>query len=368
MTPSADGALLAVAGNDARIEVHEIGLEDSESLRLTLVPQNQRLLLSSCAWASPRGKDSIVTAFENSDDVWEYDLQTCREDMPSRVHRLPMSGYARGPKVEAGTSDMVAMDNKCLAIAQGSGLIKLLDIRLKRKHAFVGNIDTAMRRPLISVKGMDLYAAAAGEIGLFDRRVTSMAASTSFKSFGSDDKKQHKRSQIARKTVGPKSAFNMLQVPTSAAPGCVAYQTSDGCVGLTDMAVQSPSVFCVPENVAQPPQVNNETGLEQFGTAAEALQKPWFVRRRQGDIVSGPGPSNRGWRIVTPLVSGPGVRMVSFGAGEEARSVEFAKHHHYSCVHLAGGTTDRLVLGTATNTVKILEVDFRKGCKQQTTR
>lgn len=362
ITPSADGFLLAVAGIDCRVEVHELGSQDSDSFRIRLVPLNHRFSLSSCAWAAPRGNEAIVTAFEESDQVYLYDLQTCREDIPTHIYKLRglnSASDASGPRSQTGTSDMVAVSNNCVAVAQGGGIISILDLRLKSsKEALVSKVSTGMRRPVIAIDKMDLYAAAGGKIAMYDRRVPSEVSSTSVLSFGNTNTGKQKRNLVAEQKVGWDEHFNMLKVPPSAAPGCVAYTTAEGCVGMTDMAAtklsESPFVFSVREDPVKARTGLND-GVDDFGTTLDTV-KPWFVKKRRGDVVH--GPSNRGWKIVTPLVSRPGMRVVGFGSQGVARSFEFCSEAHFSCTHLVGGATNRLVVGTSKNTVSVLEVDM----------
>lgn len=360
LLPTRDKGLLAVAGSNARVEIHELTSGQPDTHRLSLIPRRENLKLCSCAWSSSGREDRLFKVFENCDAVWEYDLETCSANRPTRRSRL-FDRLQTPSGAQKHATDIIAVENSSVAVALGTGTILQIDRREPDRPApFAALFSTRMAKPVIASEGMYLYAADMGQIIMFDKRVSPKKSSTSIVSFGRRESELSKQGQVARKDVGRNFHFNFLKVLPGAPAGCLVYHLLDGTTGFADMAGGSHSIQALnllergPQPLSQPAMDT----LDEFG-AADRNNHTWFLRRRYGEVAKAQG--NRGWRVFVPLTKEPGLRVVSFGTGSRPRSFDFAKVQDVTSVHLVHGSSDRLLLGTAANTVDTYEVDWQSG-------
>lgn len=364
LVPSPDGALLAVAAKDARLELHEHGDVPGGSLRLTLEPKDDRAKsfdLSVIAWAAPGGAESMIMGFSNCPAVWLFDLQTCNVHKPTRQFGLSQVRTYNGAfPLRVGASDVVTIDNDCFAACTNPGDLKLFDVRAtKSKNSMIGTFRTDMKDAVLAAQGMHIYAAGHGTILMYDRRMSHVSGgSGSVKSFGGKGSSLKKPDVLARKTVADENRVTFLKALPGAAPGCVAYQTAAGAVGYMDMAVPGLSgAHCPEEKPVNMRPTNIETSLDPFGTAEQqALNRSWYMSRRQCDVLI--GQRGRGWKMIAPVVHRTGIRVVSFGPGFETRNVKILKGKDYACVHVPSPTMDKFVLGGANDGLESLEANF----------
>lgn len=362
LVASPDGALLAAAAKDARLELHELGDDPGGSLRLTLEPEDDGLKsfdLSAIAWAAPGGADSIIMGFSNRPAVWLFDLATCSVQKPTR--QFPLSqGRTYDGAFSQGASDVVTIDNDCFAACTNPGDLKLFDVRAtKSKNSMIGTFTTEMKDAVVAAQGMHIYAAGHGDILMYDRRMSRTArGGGSVKSFGGKSSSLKKQDSLTKNAIPDEHRVTFLRALPGAAPGCVAYQTTAGAVGYMDMAVPGPNGAHLPEEIpAMMRSANIETSLDVFGTAEQqAVSRSWYMSRRQCHVMV--GQRGRGWKMIAPVVQRSGIRVVSFGPGFETRNVKILRGKDYACVHAPSPAMDKFVLGGAIDRLESLEANF----------
>lgn len=335
IAPSPDGALLAIASTDGRVEIHEPA--DDATLRLTLLP-SQSSKLSSCAWRTQSDSDGVFLTLYR--DVCFYDLNTCRVDRPSRKFSVP----------HGIISEIAAVNEHSFAVSATNSLL-LFDARLRSRSACVAKIHTKLHDAVITAHDLCVYGAESGCILLWDRRKLAV----SNKSPTAMEKKQ--TAEVANRTVARGGRFDMLRVLPESAQGVVAYQMGDGSVGYADVVGEGGEA--IPERRPEV-RVGNSKGpeLDDFGTYATGLNYPWYVNRRRGAIFA--AGFRRGWRMVVPTVHKSGYRVVGFGGGMEISSYEKGWNRHCSCIQPLDNSLERLVVGGVLNDVHMLEVDFQE--------
>lgn len=377
IAPSPDAALLAIATSDARVEIHQpsdhafswLGSNSSppspDTLRLSLVPPSANIGLiraSDVAWFPHH--DTVALAMKSCAAVWTYDIETCAEDRPTRVHNL-------SPATPRGVANLATMAGNGLIVAAAEDChVSMLDRRARHP---IAEFSAPSTNNSIATAESLIYVCGGGWIRAYDvRNLPQKSSSTRSKYIAFENQSKspsavckmqirHARPGFEESLSPVSSDFNFVEALQGGAR--VGFQLMDGSVGLADLTTAS--LECSPENFSSniaPVEAVARTGLYSLGARQAAADAyPWFVARRRGCFVT--GSCNRGWRIVAPCVSRPAFRVVPLGLSNPAIShnsyllrKEFYLDTpiHVSCA-LANDSLTRVVVGYASNCVDVFQ-------------
>jgi hypothetical protein len=311
-----DGALLALMTSDARVELHQppdphrplplatpapgdaaAAPVKADSLRLAINPADTAARAADVCW-HPRG-DTLVLGMSDRAALWSFDVETCSDTAPTRVHALRGGG-------SRGVTDLAALP-LCGAIAAActDGPVHLLDSRARNVSA---SIAAPTANNVLAAADPLLFVCGAGCIRAYDVRALSHSDAGGARSLA--------RLQLASAAAVPvrdraelESAFSFAHALHDGTH--VAFQTATGIVGLACMMTGTAEL--VPEPPPQQPQeAVPDSGLYALGARERHAQEyPWYVARRRGVVVRGGG--GRGWRVIAPCVGRPAFRVVPLG-------------------------------------------------------
>lgn len=381
MAASPDGGLLATMSNDARVELHQppdpfrplptatggdAAPPSADSLRLSLNPADTAARAADMCW-HPR-RDTLILGLSNRSALWSFDVETCREDMPSKVHAL------RGCVGRSGVTDICALPGAIsIAAAAEDGHVFIVDPR-SRKHSPAFRAPTlnnaiGCAEPLLLVCGD-------GALRVFDIR--ALPASGTLSSMSAVHSLALRRAAseagISRESAG--TIFSFVQ-PLNRSARAV-FQAETGMLGLANFVTGRVAFFPEPPPI-EPEEAIPESGLYELGAQERhARAYPWYIARRRGLVVG--NSSDTGGRVVTPCVGRPAFRVVPLDLGRGDRAspphssaprhpprrdaettpapgVVIDTPHHVSCIS-ADDQLRRVVLGYPGNLADVYHTEM----------
>lgn len=350
---SPDRALCAIASTDGRVELHEPAAADS--LRMTLERVNAESRLSTLTFFPENGNaksdDALLTCASESAAAYFYDLNVCRVDRPTQ------SLYFRNDPRRTITG--IAPSTRPIFVAVRPSGVSVFDLRLPHGgEAFAASIPC--KDPVAATRDDFIFIAEGDQILTYDRR--QLPAAKMMRTSLSLTMGRAADNSVSSVSVPlPKHArYNWLVAPPQAPPGFYAFHATDGTFGTVDLV--SRAVEKVKETEAE-----EKTFLElaQYGTMeASFTQNAWYIRRRRGDIIT--GPYSRGWRVIVPNMLSTGARTIAFGPDlpMQEYSIPAAQQMDVSSIHAVDGKFDKLLLGTSRNEVDSLEIDMDRTWKE----
>ncbi|PXF45236.1 hypothetical protein BWQ96_05002 [Gracilariopsis chorda] len=355
VSPSQDGALLAVASSNGRIEIHEP--EDSDSMRLSLFSSAWSRIAACTFSRSPH--DTILVAHENG-NVHLYDLNTCENSTATRAFKQEAA--------KRHVSDILSLDKNVFAVARDD-FVFLYDSRLRSSAACTAQTRVGKDAAFVG-EDLELYVASQGVISLYDRR--RLRAPSKLISM------ERKESPcVLRREISESGRLNMLRMLPGAPQGHLFYHAVNGTTGHVDILGSGQEHIKVSRQVERPPlpapnpddpglqeygTLEQSFSLQIYGTQEQSLEPSWYVRRRLGDVVRAAHGS--GWIAIFPHLYKPAFEVVLFGHGSAMQSFEREMDYQASCMQTVGGTLRRIVVGGIDNQVDTLAVDTSRRPKQ----
>lgn len=390
MASTPDGGLLATMSNDARVELHQppdpsrplptaTGLDsvapNADSLRLSLNPADSAVRGADMCW-HPR-RDTLILGLSNRSALWSFDVETCREDVPSKELAL------RGCVGSSGVTDLSALPDKCaIAAATDDGHVFIADPR-SRKHS------PAFRAPSKNnaIGGVEplLLVCGGGSIRVFDIRALPANGALGSMPVLTTLRLEKALWENGLKYASAGASFSYVEPLNSGARA--VFQTETGMLGLANFITGKVDFFPEPPAL-EPEEAIPESGLYELGAQERhARAYPWYIERRRGVVVG--SLSGGGGRVLTPCVGRPAFRVVPLDLGKADNDALFNSSrlvhplqrdcektttpgvvidtpHHVSCLS-ADEQLRRVVLGYPGNLVDVFhtEMEFRKGTKAQ---